>query len=85
MDDSPYIFIIYGGNRFNISNKNMKQDYSKYADKELKDLLKDLNFQLVQSYTSLVEGKKKRYNTKNIKKEIARIKTEQTRRLKDNE
>lgn len=62
-----------------------KTNYTKFPDEHLKDLLKDLKFQLIRSYTAFSEGKKgsgkKLYHSKNIKKEIARIKTEQTRRL----
>ena len=60
----------------------MKNNYTKYPDKQLEDLLKDLKLQLIQSN---VKGLKKKYNTKKIRKEVARIKTEQTRRLKNNE
>ncbi len=67
----------------------MKQNYQKYPREQLQDILKDLNFQLIKSYASFSEGKKgsgkKIYNSKQIKKEIARIKTEQRRRSKTNE
>lgn len=85
MDDPSYGYIIYGRSGFSISIKNMKQDYPKFPDKKLEDLLKDLKFKLMQSSGSKVEGLKKKFNIKKIKKEIARIKTEQTRRLKNNE
>ena len=57
----------------------MKNDYKKFNEKNLEDLLKDLKLRLIQSR---IKGAKKRYNIKKIKKEIARIKTEQTRREK---
>lgn len=64
----------------------MKTDYKKFPDKHLEDLLKDLKFQLVKSYSAFSKGKegttKKLYDSKKIRREIARIKTEQTRRKK---
>ncbi len=61
-----------------------KKDYRRLNDRELKEILKDLKFQLARSYSAFSEGKKesrkKLYNSKNIKKEIARLLTEQRRR-----
>ncbi len=54
-----------------------KIDYTKLTEKELNKVLRDLKIQSMQSHTTLVEGVKKKYSSKNIRKEIARILTEQ--------
>ena len=63
----------------------MKKDYTKFPEEQLEDLLKDLKFQLIKSHSSLAEGKKRKHGVGKIRKEIARIKTEKTRKLKNNE
>ena len=55
----------------------MKNDYKKFNEKNLEDLLKDLKLQLIQSK---VKGSKKKYNTRKIRREIARLLTEIRRR-----
>ncbi len=60
----------------------MTQDYTKFTDENLEDLLKDLKFQLSISHSKIKGVKKKYPGPRRVRKEIARIKTEQTRRLK---
>ena len=59
-----------------------KTNYQKLSDEELKKTLKDLNLMVMQSYSFTETAKVKRQNRPQIRKEIAKIKTEQRARLR---
>lgn len=64
----------------------MRQDYTKFLDKQLEELLREFQERLVKARVGFLETSKERLgNIPNFRKEIARIKTEQRRRelLKD--
>ena len=60
---------------------NMKKDYKKLSDKELIEKIKEFNFSLQKSFYNLAP--KNKHFQRNLKKEIAKIKTEQSRRKND--
>lgn len=62
----------------------MKTDYKNLTDEELEKKLKDL-FISIQSTYGLSSKSAKPENRSKIRREMARIKTEQTRRRKENE
>ena len=57
----------------------MKTDYTKFTDKELEEKIKELVIRLQRTYGFVKKGEKKE-SRKNLKKEIARLKTELNKR-----
>ena len=62
-----------------------KQDYTKYSEKEMKRLEIDLRKRIMKSYGFTGKDKEKPTNRKRLRQEVARIKTELSRRTKENE
>ena len=60
---------------------NMKKDYGKLSDEELIEKIKEFNLSLQKSF--FAHAPKNIHFQRNLKKEIARIKTEQSRRKKE--
>ncbi len=56
----------------------MKKDYTKYSNEDLNKLLKDFRMRVMKTYTFM--KKEKTESRKRLRKEIARIETELTRR-----
>ena len=59
-----------------------KQDYTKYSEKELKRLEIDLRTRIMVSHGFIGKDKEKPTNRKRLRQEVARIKTELSRRTK---
>lgn len=57
----------------------MRKDYNKFSDEDLDKKIKELNLSLQKSFYN--DAPKNKHFQRNSKKEIARIKTEQSRRL----
>lgn len=61
-----------------------KQNYTKYPEKKLKELSKELMMRISISYGFIGKEKEKPTNRKRLRQEIARIKTELSRRKNEN-
>lgn len=65
--------------------KRDRPNYKEMSNKELKDLIKVLKFQISQSHSFHDNAKVRAENRSNLRKEIARIKTELNTRKNINE
>lgn len=62
-----------------------KIDYTKYPEKKMNELSKELKIRIMKSHGFIGKEKEKPENRKRLRKEIARMETELSRRKNDGE